>query len=197
MTTVAWDGKTLATDSQGTTEAGFKSRMTKLFVSADKKRAFAGTGSRAEIHELQDWLIRMNRDSDNRPTLTDDATHGIYVDEYGAYYVEGKRPVLIPVEDTVTGVGSGRNMAIAALRCGRTAEQAVLLAEEFDAWSSGPVQTWEAPESEVFGPIKVETKPAPDPDTGEHDPWCAEFDPTAGPIEYRDLQAIEDAGWVR
>lgn len=56
---------------------------------------------------------------------------------------------LMKVEDGFLAIGSGGAYAVAAMECGRTAEEAVEVAAKFDPATGGPIQVWrlEAPKA--------------------------------------------------
>jgi hypothetical protein len=103
----------------------------------DRDAAYAGVGSRAEADEIADWLFNRG----DKPTLDDDTTHGILATYGQAYFVEGKRPRLIPMLDQFHALGTGRETALGAMHSGSDAEGAVNIAIRVDAYSGGLVQT--------------------------------------------------------
>jgi len=145
MTTVAWDGDVLAVDSQATSGCGTKTTTAKMRTGTwqDRDAAYAGVGSRAEADEIADWLFNRG----DKPTLDDDTTHGILATYGQAYFVEGKRPRLIPMMDRFHALGTGRETALGAMHCGSSAELAVNIAIRVDAYSGGPVQTHQPSDS--------------------------------------------------
>jgi len=145
MTTVAWDGRVLAVDSQATSGCGTKTTSAKMLTGTwqDRDAAHGGVGSRAEADEIADWLFNRG----DKPTLDDDSTHGILATYGQAYFVEGKRPRLIPTMDQFQALGTGRETALGAMHCGSSAEEAVNIAIRVDVYSGGPVQTHQPADS--------------------------------------------------
>lgn len=140
MTTVAWDGKVLAVDSQATSEfSGVKTLSDKLRKGnwRGQDAAFAGVGSRAQADEIAEWLFGA---TGMPPVLDEDGTHGLLVVYQKAYFVEGKRPRLIEVLESPQALGSGRGVALGAMYAGRSAEDAIRIAIQVDAWTGGPVR---------------------------------------------------------
>ena len=145
MTTVAWDGRVLAVDSQATSGCGTKTTTAKMRTGTwqDRDAAYAGVGSRAEADEIADWLFNRG----DKPTLDDDSTHGILATYGQAYFVEGKRPRFIPMMDQFQALGTGRETALGAMHCGSSAEGAVNIAIRVDVYSGGVVQTHQPADS--------------------------------------------------
>ncbi len=65
MTTIAWDGKTLACDSQGTVDQARVGDVMKLFHTADMAMAITGESQDAEA--VWDWF--KSHKSGDRPSV--------------------------------------------------------------------------------------------------------------------------------
>lgn len=142
MTTVAWDTRSLAADSQITCD--FKTNgHSKFYRFRDGSTgAFAGTWSRVqEAMRVIDGLA-------DGPA--DIGWSGIVIRPGGRVeYLEDDGCVL-----DITGIpfalGSGAHFALAAMACGKTAQEAVYLASTFDPHTGGPVEDVRA--SDVVAP---------------------------------------------
>lgn len=133
MTTIAWDGRTLAVDRLGLC-SNLPRRTRKLWVS--EHWAYGGAGNLPDITDIALWLAAGAKQED-RPTLEDGGSCGIAVRRRDgkAFKVEGKRPMLAPVSERFIADGSGRDFAIAAMALGKTARQAVAFASRFDVYT--------------------------------------------------------------
>ena len=151
MTTIAWDGKTLASDSLGD-QNGLRMPTTKLHrgVLTDKVPFIIGiSGQNSWAHMLYNWVKTLDtmgvcqarypdQDSENDPTAI------IVLGQHKiAFFKTG--PVWIRLERKYHAVGSGRDYAIMAMRLGKTSKEAVKLACEFDVYSGGEIRTMEIP----------------------------------------------------
>lgn len=133
MTTVAWDGKTLAVDSQITT-GQIRRRGRKMFVITDGS-IMAGSGTFTQVLLMKDWL---DSDRVDKPPARLNDAHAIWINKDGAFYVdENLRPM--PIEENRGAIGSGAEIAQAALDMGLTAVEAVKLACRRDIHSGLPV----------------------------------------------------------
>ena len=136
MTTVAWDGKTLAADTQMTVQGACFENRTKLYSLGNGRYAgFAG--------EAQDWaLVRdwfsAGEPKDAKPALSPDFAC-IVVSGGGAYCLDDKLAAL-PLEPGANlAIGSGWRWAAAAMDFGRCAEDAVRYAITRDIYTGGDV----------------------------------------------------------
>lgn len=139
MTTIAWDGKTLATDScesKGNTVTSLKSK--KLFLDVGPYKAVAHTGSSQDIKPLLDWI----RGGDKAQLKLDIFTilaidengccHRLHNSEIGEFTLE-KEPVT---------EGTGDNIALGAMDAGATAIEAIKIACKRDIYTGGKVQSY-------------------------------------------------------
>ena len=128
MTTIAWDGATLAADTLATSD-GLKRYTRKLFLY--DRFMYGMCGSLSEGMEIAKW-VGGGCKSETAPTMEDDSCHGIVIEKsYGRfmklYTVGGKKPVLMEVREGFFAVGSGRDFAITAMALGKSAVEAVKL----------------------------------------------------------------------
>jgi len=150
MTTVAWDGKTLAADSLGD-QNGLRMPTTKLHcgVLADGVPFILGAaGETAWASMLLHWVRTLTVGTLRTEKYPHQCNDGpdrndphalLVVGGLGVLYKVG--PMLVRLERDFHAVGSGRDYAIAAMHLGKTAEEAVSIACEFDCYSAGPVKT--------------------------------------------------------
>lgn len=136
MTTIAWDGKTLAGDTFAD-RGGLKYHVeAKVFDIPEVGVLFGGAGNLRDVLAVRDWLAKKIE----KPTVSDFA--GIIVRAGSVGLMEDSLAEL-PLPFPKFAVGSGRDFAIAAMRLGSTAREAVELACEFDTFSAAPIVTVE------------------------------------------------------
>jgi hypothetical protein len=156
MTTIAWDGKTLAADRLCVVGGNLKRTITKLFNCGDY--VFGGSGSLGDVMRSVDWL------RDGAPMPNNIGAHsadesgqiGIAVYRDGAPFVvvlEMTHLRLLPLEDPFYAVGSGRDFAIAAMALGKDAADAVELTARFDVWTGRGVNLMRCRDSKWPLPI--------------------------------------------
>ena len=128
MTTVAWDGETVAADSQIAASYIDPSGVNKLIKKRGKVYAMAGTYS-----QVYEYIIN------NKPITCEESccliidlkTKQAMIQEIGGMY-----PVKPPVS-----IGSGSDFAITAMTLGKTAIEAVKIAIKLDPNSGGKVNS--------------------------------------------------------
>lgn len=140
MTTVAWDGRTLCGDTQvsrGTVRGRIKTKVFRLAYQGE--HVLVGiSGNQAHAMRIIEW-IEAGSPEDAKPDIPGD-DHGdcLLIIRGRAFRLEsGLFPLLI--EEPFFAIGSGAEMAIAAMHCGRTAREAVEVACEYDIHTSGPI----------------------------------------------------------
>lgn len=139
MTTIAFDGKTLAVDSL-MTQNNMRSGTTKKLWKLTDGRYVAMCGHIVVMHLIVAWL----NGKTNKPVLEeDDEISGIVVWKKKGQKVRAIEfgtslrfmPVSVPYAD-----GSGTSYAMTAMVCGCGAIEAVKVACKLDTKSQGPVR---------------------------------------------------------
>ena len=133
MTTIAWDGTTLAADRMAV-HGGTNRMVRKLFDCGDYW--YAGAGNFDEVYRVADWL--RGGANAKAPVVVDEACiAGIAVrkSDAAAYVLEGKNIVMTEVRRAPESTGSGHQYARAAMHLGKTASQAVVFASRFDVYT--------------------------------------------------------------
>ncbi len=137
MTTIAYDGKTLCTDSlvtAGSLACGEGRKIHRLTNGA----VAAVCGDWHLAHDVVQWLDG----NGDKPVPHESESIGVLLIELdGSAWEYGSRLRRAPACVPWTG-GSGEAVAMAAMRCGKTAREAVELACQLDVYSGGPVQEW-------------------------------------------------------
>jgi hypothetical protein len=133
MTTIAWDGKTLAADRM-MVAGGLKLTARKLFDCG--AHVYGGSGSAAEVTEIAEW-IRSGADPAKAPAFEESSHYGLVVRRTDAaiFYVMGKKVQLIATFDKHAAAGCGQDLAIAAMATGKSAVRAVNFAARFNAFT--------------------------------------------------------------
>lgn len=139
MTTIAFDGKTLAADSQAT-DGSVRSTVRKLRKVHDRWLVgMAGTMCRAELG------VQTIVDAD--PEAGPEALKGVEIDECGLLIVDGKTGDVWVYEgaspyevlDDFVAIGNGAQAALAAMMLGKGACEAVSVASKIDPHTGGEV----------------------------------------------------------
>lgn len=144
MTTIAYDGKTLCADSQVTSRDVRFGVATKLWR-LESGALLATTGDLALCYALMLWLDG----KDDKPTPKEGESAGaLLIEPDGTAWDYGTSLRRFPASIPWAG-GTGEVIAMTAMRCGKTAKEAVEIACEMDIYTSGPVQVASlAPEHE-------------------------------------------------
>jgi hypothetical protein len=134
MTTIAWDGRTLAGDRRGNA-AGMAYEVCKLRRTADG-RLLGFSGDIGVGMLMLEWLDRggarpPQQDTDRWATVLE-------ITPDGACWCHG-RDARWRIEQPFFAIGSGRDFALAAMALGRTAPEAVDLAARFDTGTGNGV----------------------------------------------------------
>lgn len=147
MTTIAYDGKTLATDSVSFLGDSLRIGCNANKLVVERGCAFAFAGNRVLGEPWMDWFFR-GADPEKRPSgvreSDDDLDMWVWSDgQLFQYTSTMPYPWVVPIP---FAMGSGGDFAMGAFRFGEvsgtpvSAEQAVLTAIACDPFSGGPVQ---------------------------------------------------------
>ncbi|CNI75380.1 hypothetical protein [Yersinia pekkanenii] len=157
MTTIAWDGRTLATDGQSTLN-GLVCSLTeqkiytpaeheKWKVNGDEVLAIAISGDCGAEYELRDKLAKgvtyeTEFSSDSRFSAI--AIRGPF-QAYGISSQENSTQISFYPLTEHCAVGTGATVASTAMKLGKTAIEAIDVAIEMDVYSGGNVQAYTVP----------------------------------------------------
>jgi hypothetical protein len=134
MTTLAWDGVTLATDSllsSSNINFGVVSKIVKL----EDGRYLASAGDYSLIPDIVIWL-----NGGDKPEIIPDTVYmGVLITPDKQVFEISKELKIFPCCTPWAG-GSGEVIALTAMLCGKTAEEAVKLACKLDLYSGLPVK---------------------------------------------------------
>lgn len=143
MTCIAWDGRTLAADKQ-TTVAGMRITTTKLYLTVSGLLV-GGAGDTHEIKQGYKWFEDGRQQHAMPPCMaTSDGPEFIVIEQKLSrtlVLVYGRGPVPFEVLDRQFAIGSGRDFAMAAMYCGKSAASAVEVAIHFNTGCGRGVDT--------------------------------------------------------
>jgi hypothetical protein len=140
MTTIAWDGSTLAADRRATGE-GFAYTITKIRRCADG-RLVGAAGNVSAVVALLDWQAD-GRAGDPPLSLSSTDWHDmIEVEPDGSVWLWGDHG-RYRIHDRTAAIGSGACYARAAMACDRDAPAAIAVASLFDPKTGPDVDTLE------------------------------------------------------
>ena len=141
MTCIAWDGRTLAVDSQASCD-GRKKIVVKLLLPVQGGLAIAWCGDHEQGLALAQWYLDGAKPEVYPAFQTKDA----YTELVVAF--DGRRCVhyeVLPIAQEVTepfaAWGSGASIAIGAMAVGASARSAVAAACRFNIWCGEPVRS--------------------------------------------------------
>jgi len=139
MTVIAWDGKTLAADKMSCA-GGYGYTVTKVRRLRDGSlAAFSGDGDAAMA--LLAWLEAARNPASYPETVKDTDTSAVVVDLNGVLWSYGKTAFPQRVECKLFAMGHGRDFALAAMHCGKTAREAVEIACQLDVFCGNGIDT--------------------------------------------------------
>lgn len=140
MTTIAWDGKHLATDGRMTTNGIVRSENTeKLFRIGDAW--FAGCGTYEDVLLAVQWY--RNECPSTKPTLSDGFAALI---QRGEKCFRVERGLIEWEVVELAATGSGFELALGAMAAGATAAEAVRIAARFDTNTNDRVKSTADPQ---------------------------------------------------
>jgi hypothetical protein len=145
MTTLAWDGRTLAADKR-TCSNGIARTCTKLWQLGDY--VYAGTGPFDEVLLVRKWL-ELGAPSERPPHFDEGGIRGmvLHIPTGKLSVVEGKATVMWEVEEPFHAEGSGREFALSALAFGKNAREAIAFAGQFDLATGNGIDAFDLPAS--------------------------------------------------
>ena len=137
ITTIAWDGKTLAADRRAVHQDCISTSQ-KIFRLEDG-RLVGAAGGWTVCQIWMDWLVA----GGERPALLateEEYINGLEIRPDGNC-IQHLRHGSVPTFDPFIAFGSGKHFAMAAMACGKTAAQAVEIAAMFDPHTGNGIDT--------------------------------------------------------
>ena len=130
MTTIAWDGKSIAADKL----CGGRYTVNKIWKLPDGS-VIGGAGLYDHIVEVVAWIAEGGNE-DKRPKLPESQEEGsdlLLVDADGkAYWLTWPYLRKVPITEKYEAIGSGSEFALGAMAMGASAQRAVQIASRFD-----------------------------------------------------------------
>ena len=127
MTCIAWDGKTLAADRQGTSDS-IAIPVTKIHR-IPSGAIIASAGSLERGLDLKRWYQEGSNPEKWPAYQKDDDWNDLIVVDHGKIFHYEKLPVPQPVESKFMAWGSGRDIAMGAMAMGADARKAVSICQ--------------------------------------------------------------------
>lgn len=141
MTVIAWDGKSLAADRLGDA-GGFgtvRTKLRKVIGGSNDGHWAACTGQSDFVEAMHVWYAK-GAAPENFPSYQSRDDHSIMVVlQYVQVVAYCQTPYPVAVESPFMAWGSGREFALTAMHLGKTAEDAVLVANELCLFCGGGV----------------------------------------------------------
>jgi len=141
LTTIAFRDGYLAADRQATIGNSY-SETTKIRKCG--RFLYGMAGPTGLCHIVGDWLAD-GADPSEAPQFDEVETYGFAIYRKRIYAIEGRVPMLIPLDCDVYAAGSGRDFALAAMALGKSAKEAVDLASRFDVFTGCGVDVVKVP----------------------------------------------------
>lgn len=132
MSVIAWDGRTLAADRRATLGTLIRT-TTKIFHLGTSLAAYAGNADAGE--EMLAWFKGGAIPESFPASQRDESSWAglLIVWPDGSLWKYERTPYPLKFPPQHFAIGSGRDFALAAMHCGKTAEQAVEVACVFDS----------------------------------------------------------------
>lgn len=136
MSTVAWDGKVMAADSQCTMGDSKCLDIQKIYRIKDMIVGFSGGWN--AITRVRGW-IEDGMDPDDRPETNGDVDCLLVIPGRTVMILidVDDKPVFVENIHNLAAIGTGGGIALGAMMAGANAEKAVDLAKEVDLYSGG------------------------------------------------------------
>ena len=148
MTVIAWDGTTLAADRQAAA-FGAKYQVTKIFRRGDILIGLAG--GHAHSTAMLEWLCGDRSPATFPPAPAEQGDEGylLVIHRDGRVERFEHSPHPCRIEEKQFGDGGGRDFALAAMYCGKTAAEAVEIASRLSNCCGLGIDTltFDSPES--------------------------------------------------
>lgn len=134
MTTIAWDGRSLAGDTQSSV-CGNRVKAQKIWRLNDDL-LFGGSGEFQIVLAVKDWL----NGGAEKPKLPSDAEFSGLLIRRGRAFRLWSYLVEVEILEPYAACGTGQDFALAAMFLGKSAEEAVWVACQFDVNTGGDVE---------------------------------------------------------
>lgn len=140
MTTICWDGHTLAADKRSCNGPTIY-QVTKIF--RVRGCLVGGSGSFSSVIELVQWFAA-GADPAKLPAFQNTKDNNVdllVIDKDGTILKFDSGPYPIKIESARYAIGSGREIALTAMVLGKTAEEAIEIASMLDCYTGNGIDT--------------------------------------------------------
>jgi ATP-dependent protease HslVU (ClpYQ) peptidase subunit len=142
-TTIAWDGRYLACDTQMTAGHRKTKCATKIWYSPDRKAYLGCAGTVSDIMKVRKWFLDPKHANEETADIKGDMDV-LIVYETGRVLLWTEDMSKEPVEiDDQCALGSGGDFALAAMLCGKDAGEAVIVASQLDIGTNSRIRKYE------------------------------------------------------
>jgi hypothetical protein len=133
MSVIAWDGRSLAADRR-VVNGNLINVVSKAFACRDRIVACSGDVQTSE--EILDWMDGGNCHPPDYPAAArqNDETSVAVILPEGGIWIYRKSPFPMKLPPQNFAMGCGRDFAIAAMHCGKTAVEAVAITSLYDCF---------------------------------------------------------------
>lgn len=148
MTTIAFDGKSVAFDTQSTCGGRISHVDDKVVEIQNYGIVYAGgSGELDSVHAFQDWVAGGMKPDDYPDLCKERADNScfILINYKGELQEFERRPHPVATVVGRDALGSGSDYALGAMAAGKSAEEAVRIAMEYDAYTGGEVIVFDMP----------------------------------------------------
>lgn len=140
MTTIAFDGKTMACDTRVTCGDTFYNTDTKIYESDAYVIGVAGdAGCGVMLAQVSNILCMRTYEYDFQAIVYEKSTERIFYVSFAKNWESNS--FVVPITDSYFAVGSGADFARAAMYLGETATRAITVASQFDTNTGGKIIT--------------------------------------------------------
>lgn len=142
MTTIAWDGTTLAADSrvvEGMCLIHDDYNKIKSFKYKNKKILVGIAGSVSQGEAFFAWIEQNGFDKEESPGLED--MEALIISKEGVWCYEGSSQAYVTLTGEVVAIGNGSYIALAGMRSGLSAEESILFASKVDLRTNNNIRT--------------------------------------------------------
>ena len=140
MTTIAWDGNTLAADKRAVNGT---SHSTVTKIRKIKGELCGGGGQFSSVLEMFEWINKGKKPEEFPKSQLDDDKWApiLVITKTNKILKYEQSPIPIEYEDGMQAIGSGRDYALAAMHLGKNAKEAIEVASKFDPHTGNGVDT--------------------------------------------------------
>jgi ATP-dependent protease HslVU (ClpYQ) peptidase subunit len=162
MTTVAWDGRYLCSDSLMVGSHKSMSPVQKIFnIQSDKILAVGLAGSVCDFRHFLRWIVsNIEGHPTEKPSIESSGEEGgvdaLVIMRDGKHLFFDSNCTGYAFLSGVEALGSGSSLAMASMLSGRNAPFAVKVASQLDVYTDNILQTYDSKRNTLRGPFQKE-----------------------------------------